>query len=62
MHPNLKSTVYEAIELAINSKIECGYWNGWIHEELVAQMVSAAEQVFDSAMKAQEFAKTQEAQ
>jgi hypothetical protein len=59
MHPNLKSTIYDSLELAINSKAECGYWIGWIHEELVAQMANAAEQVFDAAMKAQEYAEAQ---
>lgn len=56
MNTKLKSLIEEAINKVIQDNTEKEYWDGWIHDELVAQMATAAEQVFDSSMKAQEFA------
>jgi len=59
MNTRLKAKVEEAIDKVIQDASEDDCWSGWIHDELVAQMTNAAEQVFDSAMKAQEYAEEQ---
>jgi len=59
MNTKLKSLIEEAIDKTINDNCEDDLWDGYIHPELVQQMASAAEQVFDATMKAQEFAKAQ---
>ena len=46
------------IQLKANiSKADDAPWDGYIHNELVMQMTTAAEQVFDAAMAAQAFQK-----
>lgn len=60
MHPNLKSKLYDAIDKTMEAEVENNLWDGYIHTELWVQMMEAAALVFDSAMMAQEFAKSQE--
>lgn len=60
MNTKLKSKIEEAVEDVINKTCEEDLWDGYIHPELVPQMTNAAEQVFDSAMKAQEYLRSQE--
>ena len=59
MNTTLKACIESAIQAALDDNCEDGLWDGWIHPELVAQMTNAAEQVFDAAMKAQEFEEAQ---
>ena len=61
MNTKFKASIEDAIEKAFNQAIEDdkSYWTGYIHPELVNQMATAAEQVFDSAMKVQEFVKSE---
>lgn len=59
MNTLLKHHIEVALQIALDEHCEEHLWSGWIHDELVIQMATAAEQVFDSAMKAQTFAKEQ---
>lgn len=61
MNTELKAKIEKAIDKTINDNCEDNLWDGYIHPELVQQMANAAEQVFDATMKAQEFAKAQDA-
>lgn len=60
MHTRLKADIEEAIYNVIIDHADSDHWNGYIHDGLVSQMANAAEQVFDAAMKSQEFAKEQD--
>ncbi len=53
MHIQLKANISKAIDNAINEAADDAPWDGYIHNELVMQMTTAAEQVFDAAMAAQ---------
>jgi hypothetical protein len=55
MNTKLKSIIEKAINKVIENTCEDPLWEGIIHPELVEQMTNACEQVFDSAMKAQEY-------
>ena len=57
MDIQLKANISKAIDKAINEAADDTPWDGYIHNELVAQMTNAAEQVFDAAMGAQVFQK-----
>ena len=59
MNTQLKAKIEIAINEVIQSSAEDNFWQGFIHDELAAQMTNAAEAVFDAAMKAQEFAEDQ---
>ena len=59
MNTQLKADIEKAIDNVIQKSCEEPLWSGYIHDELVQQMTDAAEAVFDSAMKAQEFAESQ---
>lgn len=59
MNLKLKHLIHEAVENAIQSNAEDELWPYFIHENLVDNMVDAAEAVFDSAQKAQDFYKHQ---
>lgn len=55
MDTRLKAKLETAIEKVINDNCEEDYWRYYIHDELYRQMTNAAELVFDSAQKAQEY-------
>ncbi len=57
MDIQLKANIGKAIDNAINEAADDAPWDGYIHNELVMQMTTAAEQVFDAAMTAQAFQK-----
>lgn len=59
MNTRLKAKIEEAIDKVLQDTAEDSYWSYYIHDELVTQMTNAAEQVFDAAMKAQEYAEAQ---
>jgi len=56
MKLQLKAAIEKAIDDALDANAEEDLWDGYVHDELVMQMTSAAEQVFDAAMDAQKFA------
>lgn len=55
MKLQLKLEIEKAIEKVIQKAAEDGEWPYFIHDELISQMVNAAEAVFDSAQNAQAF-------
>lgn len=59
MKTELKSRIEKAIDDTIQNSAEEDLWDGYIHDKLSQQMANAAEQVFDSAMEAQEYLKAQ---
>ena len=56
MNAKLKYQIEEAIDKVIADNCETPSWEGMIHPQLARQMTNAAEQVFDAAMDAQQFA------
>jgi len=56
MHTQLKAKIEQAIQNVINKNAEEELWQGFIHEEMAAQMTNAAEQVFDASMAGQKYA------
>lgn len=59
MNTKLKGEIEQAIDVLIQNNCEDNLWDGYIHPELAQQMATAAEQVFDATMKAQEFSAAQ---
>ena len=61
MKTEFKAQIEKAIQRAFDAACEGDqdYWDWYIHDSLVAQMVNAAEQVFDAAQSAQEFSDKQ---
>jgi len=57
MHPQLNFALYNAINDVLTKFSEDGLWDNYIHQNLVKQMLQAAELVFDSAQEAQEYYK-----
>jgi hypothetical protein len=60
MNTKLRFLLEEAINNVLQDNCEDNLWDGYLHDELAQQMATAAEQVFDSAMKSQEFLKKAE--
>jgi hypothetical protein len=55
MNTLLKAKLEEAIASTILNNCEENLWDGLIHDTLVKQMTTAAEQVFDATMDSQTF-------
>lgn len=59
MKTELKLALERAINKVIADNCEKDLWDGYIHNDLEKQMANAAEQVFDSSMSGQQYAKDQ---
>lgn len=60
MNTKLKLAVEEAIDKAIQDNAENSLWDGYIHDNLTAQMADAAATVFDASMEGQAFSKSED--
>lgn len=58
MNLEFKLRLLRAIQKEIEKSPE-NSWDGYVHPELAGQMTDAATTVFDSAMRSQEFYKTE---
>ena len=60
MNTRLKAKIEESIHAALDHHAEDDLWEEYIHPELVKQMASAAEAVFDAAQDSQKFFEQEE--